>query len=492
VIKALRDQRLWPWMLIVAGGVLRAWQLTTPMLWYDESFTMLVASRPLADLLTATAADVHPPLYYLIIWSLLRVSEGLNQVLVLRGFSWLCGVLALVIFWLLTGKLSLTHQVRLVALALLAASPVAIFYSQEGRMYAWLMLLVLSALYALFDRNWLGLANMGMLLVYTHNYGLFYWAMIGAMALLREILTTTAHPNTNPDYAYHGTGSLPQSQFTALLAALVVPVVLWLPWLGVLAGQMGMISQGYWIQPVTIGRLVIAMQRGWLAVNLPMPLQLVAILSLTAGLALALVGGLRNRRLVLLWWVLAPLAMAVAISLIWRPVLLYRGLIGSLPAMAILVADVAVNAKNAGRLGRWLLLAPLAIALAWQLMPIAPHTDRGGALWAEPPAGTVYHLEDTSLVVYSANYPDRQHVLIVAQGCPEQTAALTWTTRNALGIANMPLEHVPANGTLAAVVGPLASQCHQQAFDELTQSAVALSRVDSAFGVYGLWERYGH
>ena len=36
-------------------------------IWYDELFTMGLADQPLGKLISITARDVHPPLYYMIV-----------------------------------------------------------------------------------------------------------------------------------------------------------------------------------------------------------------------------------------------------------------------------------------------------------------------------------------------------------------------------------------------------------------------------------------
>ena len=36
-------------------------------IWYDELFTMGLASQPFGELISITARDVHPPLYYVIV-----------------------------------------------------------------------------------------------------------------------------------------------------------------------------------------------------------------------------------------------------------------------------------------------------------------------------------------------------------------------------------------------------------------------------------------
>ncbi|MBM3134684.1 MAG: hypothetical protein FJZ89_05220, partial [Chloroflexi bacterium] len=46
---------------------LRLGRLTFQPLWWDEGTSVYFASQPLPDLTAATAADIHPPFYYLLL-----------------------------------------------------------------------------------------------------------------------------------------------------------------------------------------------------------------------------------------------------------------------------------------------------------------------------------------------------------------------------------------------------------------------------------------
>ena len=48
-------------------------------IWYDELFTMGLASQPLSGLVAITAKDVHPPFYYMIVKIFLGVGKVLNS-----------------------------------------------------------------------------------------------------------------------------------------------------------------------------------------------------------------------------------------------------------------------------------------------------------------------------------------------------------------------------------------------------------------------------
>lgn len=44
-------------------------------IWYDELFSMGLAVQPLGELISITARDVHPPLYYMIVKLFLSLLE---------------------------------------------------------------------------------------------------------------------------------------------------------------------------------------------------------------------------------------------------------------------------------------------------------------------------------------------------------------------------------------------------------------------------------
>jgi len=458
-----RYQALIPWIIATAAAVMRLYHLTTNRLWYDESFTLLVTMRPFTDAIRATMFDVHPPLYYVITWCMVRVFSWLPAPLVLRGLSVILSLVGLWVFWRLTAGTDLPRPARLAALAFLAFSPVVLYFSQEARMYALLQLLVMLQLLAVIQRRWLLLLITTTAALYTHNYGLFYSAAIGLLALARE-------RNWRP------------------VLALGLAGAAWLPWAWVLAGQMGAVQASYWIQPVTPGSLIMAMLRGWVGVHTPEVGSVAVVLVLLPLLTLLATHAIYQRRFGLLWMALAPLAMAVCVSLAWKPVLLYRGLYGSLPALAMLAGGAFTSAHDAGKVGRWLLVAPIALALAWQLAAVQVNgVDHTGSPWPDPKSATLYHLEDTSLIEYSANWPGVRSVLIEA-GCPFKAGELTTQTRAALGIETIAIDNLPPDYEVVALVGPLSTACHEAVYHQLTDQARPLWQRSTAFGVYGMWD----
>jgi len=122
-------------MLMIVGGLLRFWRLTYQSLWIDESSSLILAYYTVPNLIkNVLALDTHPPLYYLVVHFAYYVF-GLPPIYALRLPSLLCGTLTIGIMYGL-GRLLVGRFAGIVAATLTALSPMAIWYSRDGRMYA--------------------------------------------------------------------------------------------------------------------------------------------------------------------------------------------------------------------------------------------------------------------------------------------------------------------------------------------------------------------
>src|SRR4030081_2598320 len=111
---------------------LRWFRIDAQSLWYDEGISAHQLTRSFPEILRAAALDTHPPLYY---WTLKAWGEtfGANE-FGLRSLSAMWGVVGVVLTFLIGRRLFGTLAGTLAAL-LLAASPLAVYYAQEVRMY---------------------------------------------------------------------------------------------------------------------------------------------------------------------------------------------------------------------------------------------------------------------------------------------------------------------------------------------------------------------
>ncbi len=138
--------------LVLLAFAVRAFQLNTPTLAWDEGWSVALSQIPLRDLFNITAYDVHPPGYYLLLraWLTLGRTEY-----VIRYLSLIAGVVTVPLayqagrVWLRRGPHA--ELVGLLAAAYVALAPLLIYYSQVARMYALCVVGVLLAVWGLLD-----------------------------------------------------------------------------------------------------------------------------------------------------------------------------------------------------------------------------------------------------------------------------------------------------------------------------------------------------
>jgi mannosyltransferase len=131
-------------MLSLAFGA-RILYLSAPSLWLDEAISANIIKGSIADCIQHAKADLHPPLYYLLLhlWSFIGRDE-----FTLRLFSVIANFLSGVILFLCARRM-FHSSVALLALLLFTLSPFQIRYSQEVRMYSllglWMVLVLFFA-----------------------------------------------------------------------------------------------------------------------------------------------------------------------------------------------------------------------------------------------------------------------------------------------------------------------------------------------------------
>jgi len=337
--------KLWEWFkswstinkLAALAAVLRIYHLGAGSFWYDEGVSVVFARLPWPRMIAATAADVHPPGYYIILWLLARTGIPLTEITA-RIPSMIFSVLVVYLAAALAKKFELNKRGQFVLMAWVLISPLQLHYAQEARMYSLLQLEILAAIYFVLDRRRAFLSFVMVGIVYTHNYGLFYLPAMAIIALQREIKQSPQTININNLYAL----------FKPWIIWFIIPVLAWLPWLLVLLNQMGTISGGYWIQPVTLPAIIFVIYQLLFAYSMPPTFQGLGVM-LSCGVILYTAWRIYKDRPS--YWpeltalVVTPLALAVILSIIWRPLLLFRGLIGTSIPLLILVIKAIEGIK---------------------------------------------------------------------------------------------------------------------------------------------------
>jgi mannosyltransferase len=167
--------------VVLLAAALRWYRIDAQSLWYDEGISAHQLTRSFGEIVRAAALDTHPPGYY---WTLKAWAEvfGASEV-GLRSLSAAWGVAMVVLTFLIGRRLFGTLTATLAAL-LLAAAPLAVYYSQEVRMYTQVTALGLLAVYAYTRRlDWL-YALAGIATLYSQYLGIAILAALNLHALV--------------------------------------------------------------------------------------------------------------------------------------------------------------------------------------------------------------------------------------------------------------------------------------------------------------------
>jgi len=158
------------YLILLAGIILRLISLNQS-LWLDEATSALVAKMPITDIFTKfLPGDFHPPLYYLILkyWSSVF---GYSEVS-LRIPSVIFGVLTIYVSYLIAKDI-FDKKTAIVSSLFIATSGLAVYYSQEARMYCLALLLVSVSIYLFTHKKWVIFSIILLLIGATDYVALF-------------------------------------------------------------------------------------------------------------------------------------------------------------------------------------------------------------------------------------------------------------------------------------------------------------------------------
>jgi mannosyltransferase len=294
--------RQWlPCGLFLTALLIRLLTISSEALWYDEAFTGIVARLSLPQMITATANDVHPPLFYIVEWVIVRVIG--ESVFGLRIASAVFSSLAAVELWRLVKQVS-TERAAWIGAGLFMIAPGQLYYAQEARMYAMLTLLVLVAARAAHNRNWLRFGLACGLALYTHNLGALYVAPLSLYGL------------------WQGRGRAFRASALAGVA--------YLPWAGILYSQLQNIAGGFWMpESKGIGGALYYLYYGTFSNRAPGWMQghLIGLALILTLLSVYVLRGKYKQLAPILILAFLPAFLLSAVTELWRPMLLPRTLV---------------------------------------------------------------------------------------------------------------------------------------------------------------------
>lgn len=357
-------ERLCIAVILTIAAIFRFWALGKQPFWLDEGYSWWDARQSLADLWRLVPqCDPHPPLYFVLLkgwawlfgdgaWAMRALSASMG--VATTGFVWLAGR-------------EIDWRAGLIAALLFALAPFQIEFAHEARPYT---LLCLGAAVMLFgalrltrrewNRSGAVAAGLGALIV--------LWANNTSVLLVASLVA--------------GFGVLmlldPQARrrWLPLAAVLAVVALLWLPYLPTMFEQARGVASDFWIQKPTGGRIANELRFVMSMSDVNAVWWAAALLA--GGLLLLWRRGFWRQALLLASLALLPLLLNYAVSMTVRSIFIGRALIGTAPAIAVLMG-AAVALLGMARWRRFT-LAVLLIANGLALSEMYQN-DHGKEPW---------------------------------------------------------------------------------------------------------------
>ncbi len=202
---------------IIAGAFFLLYDLAGNPIWSDEYFTYTVIFQ--GGFPSRVLADIHPPLYYLLVLGFSRIVPA--GLLALRLFSVICGGLAVYLSYILCRRYFSTAAATIL-LILMPINCHLILFSKMARYYIPLMLFVLLAQLA-FDRM-LSHRKAPDIILYAVALAACFYINLVSLLLIPAHLTAAV---------------LRRKGVLQTIAGHVISVVLLIPWIPVVINQLG-------------------------------------------------------------------------------------------------------------------------------------------------------------------------------------------------------------------------------------------------------------
>ncbi len=340
-------------LLLLAGiaalaAALRVFDIGAESLWLDEVWSARAARLSFAGIWDTCAQDVHPPLYT---WILHAWTGAFGESeAALRSLSVAFSLLSLPLFHALGAALFRDRRAGLFAALLSAISAFHVFYAQETRSYALLLLLSVASMHALWrlsttrrPAHAVAYALATAALLWVHAHALFVVAAQGAFVLAAAAARAGPRPPLR----------------TWALAVLFAGLA-FLPWLRALLSATQRVSAGYWIPPPT-GATLLDTFAEFCGSNTS-----ALVFVPLAAFALATRGGARgpraSRTLFLATWLAVPILLPFLLSQGRSSIFLPRAVIAASAPLFLLVGGALARLSRRAS-PRWLASAAVLVVV---------------------------------------------------------------------------------------------------------------------------------
>ena len=203
--------------------------------WGDEGYTIRLSMMSVPEMIEATALDVHPPLYYLVVQAVCKIFgfNGPSYHLASILPYGLILIFALTAVWKSFGK-----EASFLLITFASIMRTAVQYNVEARMYSLGALFVLLSFYGLYlvlmknrCRDYVFFVLMSLAAAYTHYYSLitvaFFYIVLFFFSCVRR-----------------------REYLKKTLWSCILTVLAYLPWFFILLGSFKRTSDTYWMKSI--------------------------------------------------------------------------------------------------------------------------------------------------------------------------------------------------------------------------------------------------
>lgn len=237
--KDLRYERLYAvfiWGIVAGFTVLYVSLIFNHNIWTDEAFTLQLLRGNVGDIITGTAEDVHPPLYYLYAKLFMAIWPDSLQA---QKVAAIIPMSATLVIGATLIRKSFGNRVSLLFLLFLTCIPCTMEFSVQVRMYSMALFFVtLCGLYAFQafasgrKKDFLKFALSGVLAAYTHYFAFVSVIIITGLLLLAILVWE-------------------RKRAVMWMMSAIGMIVCYLPWMPYFFRQIANVEQGYWIPEIT-------------------------------------------------------------------------------------------------------------------------------------------------------------------------------------------------------------------------------------------------
>lgn len=242
IFKDRKQENIFFAVFIILGTLIYGTLIFNENIWLDEAWSMLMARDTYWGLTKTTAVMQHPPLYY---YFLKIVMDIFGETIWILKLVSILPVTLLMVFSMTKIRRYFGSIAAAIFIFSLITMPQMLRYGVQLRMYTWAMLFLTIAGVAAYEvlkehslRNWAKVTVFSLLAAYTHYYALVAAAFLYLWLLIYFIVKERRY--------------LKQWFICA-----GVTILFYLPWMIVLIKQVMLMTEDYWIEPITFAHFMI-------------------------------------------------------------------------------------------------------------------------------------------------------------------------------------------------------------------------------------------